>query len=106
MATYAVLRLARGLRASLEDVCVDPDHRGLGIGTKLTSAVIMAAQADGMTNLSLVSPFNPDSVCNPISYRIYRKLGWEQIPGSQYLMRLQLASVNTATLDLSGVEVK
>jgi GNAT superfamily N-acetyltransferase len=107
MGTYAVVRTARGLRASLEDLCVDPSHRELGLGTDLASCVIQAALADGMTNLDLVSPFNPDTDCNPISHRIYRRLGWKQVPGRVYMMRLKLAIVNpngpgTTTVDVAG----
>lgn len=98
MGTLAATQLARGPRLSLEDVFVHPDHRCNGLGTELALAVIRAARACGMASLDLVAPSNPDSVCNPVSYRIYVRLGWRQIHGAQYLMRLNLRAVDLSDL--------
>jgi len=55
MLTLVTFPLPSGLRARIEDVVVDQDARGHGIGTALTMAAIDQAQAQGARSIDLTS---------------------------------------------------
>jgi ribosomal protein S18 acetylase RimI-like enzyme len=61
-----------GLKAWIEDVVVDENFRGKGIGEALTRAGIEWAQAAGARNINLTS--RPD---RQAGNRLYEKLGFE-----------------------------
>jgi GNAT superfamily N-acetyltransferase len=55
MLTLVTFPLPSGLRARIEDVVVDQDARGQGVGTALTMAAIAQAQAQGARSIDLTS---------------------------------------------------
>jgi len=71
--TLVMVPIPSGLRARIEDVVVDGDARGLGIGSALTQAAISAAQQAGARTLDLTSRPERDS-----AGRLYERLGFRQ----------------------------
>jgi ribosomal protein S18 acetylase RimI-like enzyme len=55
MLTLVTFPLPSGLRARIEDVVVDQDARGQGVGTAMTMAAIDQAQAQGARSIDLTS---------------------------------------------------
>jgi len=55
MLTLVTFPLPSGLRARIEDVVVDQDARGQGVGTALTMAALDQAQAQGARSIDLTS---------------------------------------------------
>jgi ribosomal protein S18 acetylase RimI-like enzyme len=71
--TLVMVPIPSGLRARIEDVVVDSDARGLGIGSALTEAAITAARQAGARTLDLTSRPERDS-----AGRLYERLGFRQ----------------------------
>jgi ribosomal protein S18 acetylase RimI-like enzyme len=71
--TLVMVPIPSGLRARIEDVVVDTDARGLGIGSALTQAAIDAARQAGARTLDLTSRPERDS-----AGRLYERLGFRQ----------------------------
>jgi len=71
--TLVMVPIPSGLRARIEDVVVDTDARGLGIGSALTQAAITAARDAGARTLDLTSRPERDS-----AGRLYERLGFRQ----------------------------
>jgi len=71
--TLAVFRSPTGLHAHLEDVIVDRESRGLGIGEALVSRLLDIAAEMGLEGVSLT--------CNPVreaANKMYKKLGFKK----------------------------
>ncbi|MGH9093521.1 MAG: GNAT family N-acetyltransferase [Acidimicrobiales bacterium] len=71
--TLAVFRLPTGVRAWIEDVVVDGDRRGAGIGAALVRAALASAEEAGARTVDLTS--RPD---REAANRLYLRLGFEQ----------------------------
>ncbi|WP_427185461.1 GNAT family N-acetyltransferase [Bordetella bronchialis] len=71
--TLACFLLPTGRRAWIEDVIVDPDSRGLGVGKALCQAAIQYATGLGVVSIDLTS--RPSRVA---ANQLYRKLGFQQ----------------------------
>jgi ribosomal protein S18 acetylase RimI-like enzyme len=71
--TLAVFRIPTGLRAWIEDVVVDGEQRGRGVGAALTNAAIARAQALGCRTVDLTSRPSRQA-----ANRLYQRLGFEQ----------------------------
>jgi ribosomal protein S18 acetylase RimI-like enzyme len=71
--TLVMVPIPSGLRARIEDVVVDTDARGLGIGSALTQAAIDTARKAGARTLDLTSRPERDS-----AGRLYERLGFRQ----------------------------
>ena len=71
--TLVMVPIPSGLRARIEDVVVDTEARGLGIGSALTQAAIDAARQAGARTLDLTSRPERDS-----AGRLYERLGFRQ----------------------------
>jgi ribosomal protein S18 acetylase RimI-like enzyme len=69
--TLAVFRLPTGLRAWIEDVVVDDDARGHGVGAALNEAAIAAAAARGSRTVDLTSRPSREA-----ANRLYQRLGF------------------------------
>jgi ribosomal protein S18 acetylase RimI-like enzyme len=70
--TLALFRVPTGLRAWIEDVVVDTDTRGKGVGAALTRAAIARANEFGARTVDLTSrPSREDA------NRLYQRLGFE-----------------------------
>lgn len=73
MATLVLYRVPTGLRGYIEDVVVDEQARGQGIGEALTRACLDAAQKAGAPQVGLTS--HPGRVAANV---LYRKMGFMQ----------------------------
>ena len=72
MLTLVTFPLPSGLRARIEDVVVDQDARGQGVGTALTMAAIGQAQAQGVRSIDLTS-----RTSRVAANRLYQQLGFQ-----------------------------
>lgn len=70
--TLVVFRIPTGMRAIIEDVVVDEQARGLGLGKKLTVAALKVACGAGCKTVDLTS--RPSRVA---ANQLYQKLGFE-----------------------------
>jgi ribosomal protein S18 acetylase RimI-like enzyme len=73
MLTLAVFPIPTGVRAWIEDVVVDREARGRGIGARLTLAALALAAADGARSVDLTSrPARAEA------NRLYERLGFRR----------------------------
>jgi ribosomal protein S18 acetylase RimI-like enzyme len=72
MLTLVTFPLPSGLRARIEDVVVDQDARGQGVGTALTMAAIDQAQVQGARSIDLTS-----RASRVAANRLYQQLGFQ-----------------------------
>ena len=70
--TLVVFRIPTGVRAWVEDVVVDKEARGQGIGEKLIRAAIERAKEEGAKTIDLTS--RPSRV---EAHRLYKRCGFE-----------------------------
>jgi ribosomal protein S18 acetylase RimI-like enzyme len=73
MLTLAVFRIPSGVRAWIEDVVVDTEARGRGIGAALVRRAIEIAQESGARTVDLTSRPSREA-----ANKLYQKLGFEQ----------------------------
>ena len=71
MLALVTFPLPSGLRARIEDVVVDQDARGLGVGTALSVAALDLAQAQGARSIDLTS-----RASRVAANRLYQQLGF------------------------------
>lgn len=83
MTTLVLVPIPTGLRAILEDVVVDEQGRGHGVGRALVTAAIALAEAAGATTVDLTS--RPSRVA---AHALYRSIGFVQRDTSVYRYRL------------------
>jgi ribosomal protein S18 acetylase RimI-like enzyme len=72
MLTLVTFPLPSGLRARIEDVVVDQDARGQGVGTALTRAALDMAQQQGARSIDLTS-----RTSRVAANRLYQQLGFQ-----------------------------
>jgi ribosomal protein S18 acetylase RimI-like enzyme len=72
MLTLVTFPLPSGLRARIEDVVVDQDARGRGVGSALTMAALDLAQAQGARSIDLTS-----RAARVEANRLYQRLGFQ-----------------------------
>jgi ribosomal protein S18 acetylase RimI-like enzyme len=72
MLTLVTFPLPSGLRARIEDVVVDQDARGQGVGTALTMAALALAQQQGARSVDLTS-----RASRTAANRLYQQLGFQ-----------------------------
>jgi ribosomal protein S18 acetylase RimI-like enzyme len=72
MLTLVTFPLPSGVRARIEDVVVDPDARGRGVGTALTMAALDLAQQQGVRSVDLTS-----RASRVEANRLYQRLGFQ-----------------------------
>ena len=70
--TLACYRIPTGLKAWIEDVVVDADARGQGVGEALNRAAVAEAAHRGAKNVSLTSRSSREA-----ANRLYRRLGFQ-----------------------------
>ena len=85
MLTLVMFRIPTGLRAWIEDVVVDTETRGLGVGRALNEAALDRAAAAGATTVDLTSRPSREA-----ANRLYQRIGFEQ------------RSTNVYRFDLAG----
>ena len=84
MLTLVMFPLASGLRARIEDVVVDQQARGQGVGTALTRAALDLARERGARNVDLTS--RPSRVA---ANRLYQRLGFRPRDSNVYRFDLR-----------------
>jgi ribosomal protein S18 acetylase RimI-like enzyme len=82
--TLALFRIPTGLQARIEDVVVDGDARGRGIGADLTNAAVERARAAGAKSVGLTS-----RPAREAANRLYQRLGFHQRETNVYTLKLQ-----------------
>lgn len=82
MLTLVTFPLPSGLRARIEDVVVDQDARGQGVGTALTMAALGLAQQMGARNVDLTS-----RASRVAANRLYQQLGFQLRDSNVYRYR-------------------
>jgi ribosomal protein S18 acetylase RimI-like enzyme len=82
--TLALFRIPTGMRAWIEDVVVDEEARGRGIGEALSKAAIARAEAEGAKTVDLTSRPSRE-----IANRLYRRIGFAQRDTNVYRYRLE-----------------
>ena len=85
--TLVVFPIPTGVRAWIEDVVVDKDARGLGVGAALTNAAVDIARSQGARTVDLTS--RPSRAA---ANALYRKLGFE--PRETNVYRFSLETLN------------
>jgi ribosomal protein S18 acetylase RimI-like enzyme len=85
MLTLVTFPLPSGLRARIEDVVVDQDARGQGIGTALTLAAIDLAQRQGARSIDLTR-----RASRVAAKRLYQQLGFRLRDSNVYRHQPQL----------------
>jgi len=81
--TLAMFRIPTGLRARIEDVVVDDDARGKGVGRLLNEVALEHARAAGATTVDLTSRPARDA-----AIRLYRRLGFVERDTNVYRYHL------------------
>jgi ribosomal protein S18 acetylase RimI-like enzyme len=71
--TLAVFRIPTGVRAWIEDVVVDGDARGQGVGETLNRAALEVAERRGARTVDLTSRPSREA-----ANRLYRRIGFVQ----------------------------
>lgn len=82
-ATLTICPLPTGLRAWIEDVVVDADARGQGLGEALVRALLERAAARGVPAVDLTS-----RPARAAANRLYRRMGFAQRETNAYRYRL------------------
>ena len=73
MLTLAIFRIPTGVRAWIEDVVVDVDARGQGVGEALTREAVRIAGTHGARTVELTS-----RPAREAANRLYQRLGFER----------------------------
>jgi ribosomal protein S18 acetylase RimI-like enzyme len=79
MLTLVTFPLPSGLRARIEDVVVDQDARGQGVGTALTMAALDQARRQGARSVDLTSRSSRVE-----ANRLYQRLGFQRRDSNVY----------------------
>ncbi len=82
--TLVVFRIPTGVRSWVEDVVVDKDCRGQGIGERLIRTAIARAEAEGAKTIDLTS--RPTRV---EAHRLYRRCGFEMRETCVFRIKLE-----------------
>lgn len=83
MLTLIVFRIPFARKGLLEDITVDQEYRGKGIGTKLIAAAINQAREEGVKYLDFTS--RPERV---EANRLYKRLGFKKRNTNSYRIKL------------------
>lgn len=71
--TLVLFRIPTGVRAWIEDVVVDAEARGLGVGEKLNRHALQLAAAHGAVSVDLTSRPSREA-----ANRLYNRIGFEE----------------------------
>jgi ribosomal protein S18 acetylase RimI-like enzyme len=82
--TLVVFSIPTGLRAWIEDVVVDEDARGLGVGEALTMAAVNEARERGVRSIDLTSRPSREA-----ANALYQKLGFKRRDTNVYRFFLE-----------------
>lgn len=84
MLTLVIFPLPSGLRARIEDVVVDQEARGRGVGTALTLAAVELAKGHGARSIDLTS-----RASRVAANQLYQRLGFQLRDSNVYRYRPQ-----------------
>lgn len=84
MLTLVTFPLSSGLRARIEDVVVDQEARGHGVGTALTMAAIDLAHQQGARSVDLTS-----RASRVAANRLYQRLGFQLRDSNVYRYQVE-----------------
>lgn len=84
MATLAIVTILAGRIGRIEDVVVDTEYRGQGIGRCLMERLITEAESIGLDRLELTS--NPARV---EANRLYQELGFLLVATNAYRLKME-----------------
>jgi ribosomal protein S18 acetylase RimI-like enzyme len=84
MLTLALFPIPTGIRAWIEDVVVDADARGLGVGALLTTTAVEHAKHHGAVTVDLTS-----RPAREAANALYRKVGFAQRDTNVYRLALE-----------------
>lgn len=82
--TLTIYRVPTGLSARIDDVIVETDSRGRGIGEALTRAAIEHARTAGARGVNLTSHPRREA-----ANRLYQRLGFERRETNTYVYKLR-----------------
>jgi ribosomal protein S18 acetylase RimI-like enzyme len=82
MLTLVIFPLPSGLRARIEDVVVDQEARGRGVGTALTLAAVELAKGQGARSIDLTS-----RASRVAANQLYQRLGFQLRDSNVYRYR-------------------
>ena len=83
MLTLIIFRIPFAKKGLFEDLVVDKDHRGKGVGAKLITTAIKKARGEGVNYLDFTSrPEREDA------NKLYRRLGFEKRNTNVYRIKL------------------
>lgn len=85
MATLAVIEIPTGRFGMIEDVVVDDQFRGQGIGKSLVMELIKEAKALGLERVDLTS--NPKRL---VANQMYQDLGFSKVDTNFYRLKLEI----------------
>ncbi len=83
MLTLVVFHIPFSRKGLLEDIVVDQEYRGKGIGTKLITAAVNQAREEGVRYLDFTS--RPERVA---ANRLYKRLGFKKRDTNSYRITL------------------
>ena len=84
MLTLAIFRIPTGIRAWIEDVVVDADARGQGVGEALTREAVRIAGTHGARTVELTSRPSREA-----ANRLYQRLGFERRETNVYRFSIE-----------------
>jgi len=84
MLTLAMFPIPTGIRAWIEDVVVDAQARGLGVGARLTTTAVEHAQRHGAVSVDLTS-----RPAREAANALYRKIGFVQRETNVYRILIE-----------------
>jgi ribosomal protein S18 acetylase RimI-like enzyme len=84
MLTLAIFRIPTGIRAWIEDVVVDADSRGKGVGEALTREAVRIAGTHGARTVELTSRPSREA-----ANRLYQRLGFERRETNVYRFSIE-----------------
>lgn len=87
MLTLAVFPIPTGIRAWIEDVVVDADARGLGVGSLLTTSALAHAKQCGAMTVDLTSRPSRET-----ANALYRRVGFVQRETNVYRFFIERGS--------------
>ncbi len=79
MATLVFYDIPTGRKTWIEDVVVDTECRGQGIGKKIVEEVLLYAQKKGITKIDLTSSYKREEANS-----LYQKLGFQKRKSNLY----------------------
>ena len=88
--TLVLFRIPTGVRAWIEDVVVDGEARGMGVGDQLNRFALDMAREHGAVSVDLTSRPTREA-----ANRLYKRIGFEQRSTNVYRFDLKAAQSHT-----------